>query len=167
MSRTLGVAREAIGDMSDVWRDVVHPYLLEHLAKNFDTLGRYGGDPWKSLKGEPKYYAYKKALLGQELADKVLWWDEEGERLRPSLIDSGDKDHRFTATPTSMFFGSAVDHASSLIEGGTGPFGESFPGRNIFAMTQSQRKGLITLIQRAIIDKVNARGTRGSFRDML
>ena len=167
MSRTLGVAQEAVGDMSDVWRDVVHPFLLEHLGKQFDSLGQHGGEPWESLKGEPKYYAFKKRVLGEELANKPLWWDSENERLRPSLVDAGDQDHRFSSTPTTMFFGTAVDHANSLIEGGTGPFGENFPGRNIFALTQSQRKGLVTLIQRSIIDKVNARGRRGNFREML
>jgi hypothetical protein len=164
--RILGIAEEVVGDMRPIWDAVVRPFVFEHMKLQFDTLGAHGGEPWESLDNEPKYKAYKKALLGESLANKVLWWDENGARLRPSLVEPGHQDQVYISSPKKFQFGTRVEHTGSLIEGGIGPFGEKYPGRNIFRISQSDRKRLVTLIQRAIIDQVEGRGfSRSMMRD--
>lgn len=160
--RILGVAEDIVGDMRPIWDEVVRPFVFEHMKLQFDTLGAHGGEPWKSLDGEPKYKAYKKALLGESLANKVLWWSEDKARLRPSLIEPGHGDQFVYSTSKKFKFGTRVEHAKSLMEGGTGPFGEPFPARNIFRISQSDRKRLVTLIQRAIVAQVEGRGNSRS-----
>lgn len=166
--RILGVAEDIVGDMRPIWNEVVRPFVFQHMRLQFDTLGEHGGKPWASLDNEPKYKAYKRALLGEDLANKVLWWDEDGARLRPSLVIPGHGEQEYAAERERFFFGTRVDHARSLIEGGTGPFGEPFPGRSIFAISQPDRKRLVTLIQRAIVAQVEGRGySRSMMRDNL
>lgn len=166
--RILGIAEDIVGDMRPIWDSVVRPFVFEHMKLQFDTLGGHGGEPWKSLDGEPKYKAYKKALLGESLANKVLWWSDEGARLRPSLVVPGHAEQEYLSDRGKFFFGTRVEHAASLIEGGVGPFGESFPARNIFRISQSDRKRLVTLIQREIVQQVEGRGySRSMMRDSL
>ena len=163
--RWLGLAADVVGDMKPIFDTVVRPFVLEHLEKQFETLGAHGGKPWASLASEPVYMAQKRAMLGAELAKKPLWWSPDRERLRPSLVLPGHKDQRWESSATRAYFGTAVPYASSLINGGIGPYGERYPGRAIFSMSQAQRKGLVTLIQRAVIKSVGA--DRDIMRDQL
>lgn len=168
MDRFLGVAHEVVGDMRGIWAQVVRPFMLEHMDAQFNTLGAHGGAPWESLDNEPIYRAYKARLLGESLALKVLWWSADREQLRPSLVSPTHGSQVFDSDQKKMFFGTKVPHAGDLISGGIGPFGEPFPGRAIFAMTGAQRKGLVTLMQRAIVQRVEARGfSRSDMRDQL
>jgi hypothetical protein len=166
--RVLGVAADIVGDMKPIFDRVVRPYVLEHLDQQFNTLGAHGGKPWASLDGEPKYRAFKRAILGEQLAAKVLWWDSKGERLRPSLVNPQHPEQVWQSSSTRAFFSSRVPYAADLIRGGRGPFGERYPGREIFAMTQGQRKELVTLMQREIVQQVEGRGfSRMQMRDSL
>jgi len=167
-SRVIGVSKKAVGDMRPIFEEVVRPYVLEHMDQQFGTLGKHGGKAWKSLDSEPKYKAMKAALVGEALANKVLWWDSAGEVLRPALTKASDSNQVWVSERSRAFFGTGLPYASQLIEGGTGPFGESFPGRAIFAMSQSQRKELVTLIQRRIVAQIDRRGvSRSMMRDQL
>lgn len=166
--RVLGVAAKVVGDMKPIFDRVVRPYVLEHMDRQFNTLGAHGGKPWASLDGEPKYRSFKAAILGEDLARKVLWWDTRGQRLRPSLINPQHPEQVWESSSTRAYFGTAVPYAGDLIRGGVGPFGERYPGREIFALTQRQRKELVTLMQREIVQQVEGRGySRSQMRDQL
>jgi len=166
--RVFAVAEKVVGNAKPIFDRVVRPYVLEHMRAQFDTLGAHGGKPWQSLDAEPKYRAMKAALLGESLASKVLWWSDDRARLRPSLVEPSHPDQRWESSRTGAFFGSTVPYIGRLIEGGRGPFGESYPGRQIYAMTQAQRKELVTLIQREIVSQVEGRGfQRYQMRDQL
>ena len=168
MDRFLGVAHEVVGDMRPVWEAVVRPYVLEHMRLQFDTLGAHGGKPWASLDGEPIYRAYKARLIGEKFAKRVLWWSDDKARLRPSLVFDRHPEQVSQIERKKMLFGTSVPHAGDLLKGGTGPFGEPFPGRAIFAMTQAQRKELVTLMQREIVRRVEFRGfSRSAMREQL
>ena len=166
--RILGVAADVVGDMKPIFDRVVRPYVLRHLDQQFNTLGSHGGKPWESLDGEPKYRAWKAAVVGEDLARKVLWWSKDGERLRPSLVDPQHGEQVWESSSTRAYFGTSVPYAADLVRGGTNPFGERYPGREIFGMTQSQRKELVTLMQREIVKQVEGRGySRSQMRDQL
>ena len=166
--RVLGVASDVVGDMKPIFDRVVRPYVLEHMDQQFNTLGSHGGKPWESLDGEPKYRAWKAAIVGEDLARKVLWWSKRGERLRPSLVEANNPEQIWESSKTRAFFGTIVPYAGDLVRGGTNPFGERYPGREMFAMKQSQRKELVTLMQREIVQQVEGRGySRSQMRDQL
>lgn len=148
MSRVIGLMMEVIGSLEHEWRDVVHPYLLRHWKKQFETEGKHGGRPWEGYGGEPKYAAYKMAIVGHH--DLLRWEPGVSERLYPSITEPTHSEHIFRADATSMTAGTAVPYSDRLISGGTGPFDEPYPGRNWQRMTTMQKKKLVTLIQRSI-----------------
>jgi len=149
MSRVIGLMMEVIGSLEHEWRNVVHPYLLRHWEKQFATEGEHGGRPWEGYGGEPKYADHKMAIVGHH---DLLRWDKGGkyERLYPSITEPSHTEHVFRADATSMTAGTAVPYSDRLISGGTGPFGETYPGRDWQRMTTRQKKKLVTLIQRSI-----------------
>lgn len=156
--RVLGVNQEVLGDLKPILDASVAPYMLEHMRRQFDTLGAHSGQPWATLKGEPLYYAFKKRILGKGLADKPLWWSRQREQLRPSLTDPAHGHHAYRSGDNGALFGTTVPHAQALLDGGVGPFGEDYPARNFFHMSQGQRKELTTLIQREVIREADRRG---------
>ena len=153
MRRTINIAREFISDLDGIWREVVHPWILEHMGEQFDTAGAHGGERWSVYENEPKYKAHKLAIVGH-LRPLVWDWGGEYERLRPSLMEKDHPLQIFETDDWSMRFGTSVEYAESLNAGGTGPFGEPFPGRRIFGMTEGQKKELATVIQRAIMQDI-------------
>lgn len=158
MSRRLGVLAEAIGDMTPIWRTVVHPWFLEHMKQQFETSGAHGGKPWEGYGAEPKYAAYKQLMVGHL---RPLVWEIDGmERLRPSLVFAEDEDHYAVFTPSRIELGTMVPYAARLVHGGTGPFKEPYPGRAILAMSDAQKKKLITLIQRDIQKRIGVGNAR-------
>lgn len=131
-----------VADPTPTLNRVVYPWLLDHIEGQFETSGSWGGQPW-SFSGEPIYERYKRALLGDDLASKPLLVDTEHERLRPSLVDPSHPDHVVRMEGGRLEIGSSVEYARRLLfEGGTGPFGESYPARNPFVMTDAQQEEL-------------------------
>lgn len=155
VSRKLGLASEVIGDMRDIWDTSVHPFMLAHMRQQFRSDGAHGGKPWADFSNEPKYTAYKIAMVGHLTP---LRWQKGGpfERLYPSLVDRTDVDHVWRSKKTSASFGTRVPHAATLNVGGIGPFGEKYKARKIIAMRDEQRKSLISTIQRAIVEQLGA-----------
>lgn len=165
-SQILGVMADVIGSMVPVWRAAVHPYMTRHAKKQFKTEGTHGGKPWAGYGNEPKYEAYKKDRVGHL---KVLRWHESLSRgrLPPSTFRPSHPDHIFQATSNRVTIGTSTPWAKRLTKGGTGPRGEKFPGRIIYAMTERQRDELTSLIQQMIIaiaDAGTLRAARASFQ---
>lgn len=149
MSRYLGVLAAQVGDMSEIWREVAHPFFLEHMKEQFDTEGSHGGRPWEGYEGEPAYAAWKWGIVGH---NKILRWELGGpyERLYPSLTDASSPWHHVRITANSFEVGSLVPYSARLQFGGVGPKGEAYPGRAILAMTENQKQSLVVLVQRRI-----------------
>lgn len=158
IAREIGLVAELIGDLTPTWRSAVDPFVTEHLRKQFDSEGWYGGSPWADYSNEPFYRGYKRAIVGHL---KILRWELGGrERLYPSLVNSTHPDHIVEMTPTSYRRGTRVPYARRLVEGGVGPFGERYPGRDIFGMRGTQRNRLFVEIQRDILRRIGAEGIR-------
>lgn len=136
------------------WREVAHPYLLNHMERQFETGGAHGGKRWANYASEPKYLSFKYNVAGTL---RPLRWDDSGvrERLRPSLVLASHSEHVFLPGSQLLQFGTRVPWANSIYTGGVGPFGEPFPGRNPLAMTLQQKGQL----GRRILNHLSARLT--------
>lgn len=158
--RMVGITRDV--ETERIWpmvvRDVVHPWVLEKTKENIDSHGALVGESW-DYAGEPKYRAYKQMVVGH---NKVLRWAGGRERLYPSLTSSSHGEHLFDLQKTSATIGSRVPYADRLTQGGSGPFGEDYPGRTIMPGTPDLNKRLATQVQRYINDQLDASG--GSIR---
>lgn len=153
INRKIGLVAEVIGDLAPTFRSVIGPYMVQHMRSQFSTEGAHGGAPWAGYDKEPKYRAYKRAILGHL---SILRWQKGGpyELLYPSLTALGHPANIFRVTPTSAVFGTSVPHAEELNRGGIGPFGEPYPARKIIAMTGQQKNQLFVEIQRDILRRV-------------
>lgn len=159
ISRKLGILASAVDDLSKVFDEVVHPYILNQAKMNFETSGAYSGQAW-DFSGEPKYKAFKRHMAETKGVDmRPLWWIPGGrEWLRPSLTNPSHGSHIYVSDEKRVIIGTSVPHAAKLNEGGKGPFGEPFPARRPLGMTQGQRKELITLMQRGIMALAESQG---------
>lgn len=155
--RQLGLAKDIIGSLKETFEDVVHPYVLDHVKAMFRTQGSHGGASWAGYRQEPKYAAYKASVLDlADPTDRLMRWAPDNERLYPSLVAPSHPQHIFQASDDSVRIGTSVPYAKRLATGGTGPFGEPFPGRPMFAMTRSQKSQLVTEVQRDITRRLGA-----------
>jgi hypothetical protein len=149
LDRRLSLAEDVVQDLRPTFEEIAHPWLLNHMRRQFATDGAHGGSRWADYSREPKYRAYKKSLVGHT---DILRWEKGGrEQLYPSLTKKGDSLHVWRASHKGIRFGTRVDHAERLTQGGTGPFGEPYPGREIFSLTRRQRSDFVREIQRDII----------------
>jgi len=157
----LGVAAEVIGDMTPTWDNAAGPWLREHMAKQFDSEGAHGGKSWADYSAEPKYAAFKRAIVGHL---DLLRWQKGGpfERLYPSLTKRFDPFSIFIARKDELTFGTKVPYAKRLTKGGVGPFGERYKGRAIIAMTNNQRRDFIRTIQRDMVARVSRQTLRAA-----
>lgn len=134
--------QRVVADPTPTLNRVVYPWLLDHIEGNFETSGAWGGQAW-SFAGEPIYARYKRQMLGDELGARPLLVDPAHERLKPSLINPSHPDHVVRLSGGKLEIGSSVEYARRLLlDGGTGPFGESYPARDPFVMTRAQREEL-------------------------
>jgi hypothetical protein len=130
ISRQCNALRSALGKPDQAFKEVVHPYMLQHFARQFDTAGGHGGRPWAEL--EPLY-----AESQQSLGDSLIPLRADWPVLEPSLTQQG-KSHVFITRGNSVQIGSMVPYARKVADGGVGPFGETFPGRDPRVMTRGQ-----------------------------
>lgn len=153
INRKLGLVEEVIGDLAPTFRSVVGPFMTQHMRAQFSSEGAYGGSPWAGYDAEPKYRAYKRAILGHL---SILRWQKGGpyEILYPSLTALGHPANIFRVNPNSVVYGTSVPYAEDLNKGGIGPFGERYPAREIIAMTGQQKTSLFVEIQRDILRRV-------------
>ena len=144
----LKILQEIVADVRPTLNAVVYPYMRMHVEENFRTLGRHGGGGGWDFSGEPKYQAYKRAILDEPWASMPLWWSPGRAQLIPSLTDPGHKDGFFRLTRNSIIFGTLHPNGEALLgTGGIGPFGERFPARDPFQMTPWQEAELKDLVE--------------------
>lgn len=163
VKRKIGLAFEVLGDLTEVWDDSIHPFMIDHMKSQFKSDGAHGGSPWALYGAEPKYTAYKIALVGHLTP---LRWQKGGpfERLFPSLVDRSDRDHVWESSAKGAVFGTSLPYAGDLNAGGIGPFGERYPARKIIAMRQDQKKKMISAIQQAIVQRFGGGAIRAARR---
>jgi len=126
--RTLSRAEHVVQDMAPSFDQVFHPYMLAHMQDVFRSGGAAAGRVWRGYEGEPRYGAFKAAVLAQARPQPLRWKPGEKERLFPSLVYEGGE-HVHTTSRSAARFGTAVPYAARLEEGGIGPFGEPSPPR--------------------------------------
>ena len=145
--------------------EVIHPEFTERAAENIKSQGALVGEGW-NYRGEPRYRSWKVKKTGHA---KVLRWKPGSmERLYPSLTDPTNPWHYFRQTKTSVAIGTSVPYAPRLQEGGEGPFGESYPGRQFLPSSSRINTQLATSIQRHLKRHINKAGRRiGDVRDSL
>lgn len=137
--------------------EVIHPEFLKRAAENIESQGRLVGQRW-NYNGEPRYRRWKVNQVGHT---KVLRWDiGKKERLYPSLTDPTDPWHYFRQTPTSVAIGTMVPYAPRLQEGGEGPFGETYPGRQFLPSGSKANSALANRIQVHLKKHLNRAGKR-------
>lgn len=134
ISRQCRTLSGALRDVSQLWREVVHPWMVQHWRLQFDTAGGHGGRPWAPL--EPKYAA---AQQGDSLTPLEV---NTSARLEPSFVDPVNPAHFFSSSKNAMQAGSPVPYAGTLGTGGIGPFGESYPARDPREVTPQQLDAL-------------------------
>jgi phage gpG-like protein len=137
--------------------EIIHPHFLENARNNIDRQGALVGQSW-DYNGEPRYRRWKVNKVGH--TDVLRWRKGTKERLYPSLTDPTNPWHYFRQTPTSVSIGTSVPYAPRLQEGGTGPFGETYPGRQFLPTGRQMNKTLATEIQRHLKRHINRAGRR-------
>lgn len=145
----MGLMVDVLGDLKPIFDKAIHPLLLDHMRKVFDSQGSYGGVHWADYSNEPKYRAYKKSIVGH--LDRLRW--QKGgpyEILYPSLTNPSHMTHVWVARAHGFVFGTMLDYARRLSEGGIGPFGEPYPGREVLPFKQKQIADYLREIQREI-----------------
>ena len=134
--------QKVVKDPRPTLNSVVYPYMRDHVEQMLKTSGGHAGQRW-DFSGEPLYARRKASLLGSRLGSMPLLWDPKDALLLPSLINPRAAYSIFRLEPKRLVIGSSLPYAEDLlINGGTGPFGESFPARNPFHLTPAQQQEL-------------------------
>lgn len=157
LSRGLGIMADAMRDMRPIWESVVIPWARDHFKRQFETDGEEGGQKWVGYGAEPKYAEYKEEAVGHT---NLLRWEMGGryEAVYPSLVSGNHPNSYMRMTATSLSIGTTVPHAADLERSTIGPFNEPSPPRYIMVAGQQKKKALITQIQRAILQQLQAEG---------
>lgn len=127
----------------------VHVFFLTRHEGLFKTQGASEGERWADYSGEPIYRAFKETVTG----DLTLMRWRGGPRqdvLFRSLTHVGAPGGLFRRNGNNYLFGTKLTYAQRLSEGGTGPFGEKYPGRSPVALGRESRQKLAQLIGEVI-----------------
>jgi len=110
---------ERVENLRPVWQ-AIHDDFIDVMKKQFRTKGGYLGTKWLDYREEPAYCRYKMAMTGlRDPADYLLrWYPYRRERLYPSLVWTGHREHVFKKTAYSVTIGTKVPYAKLLHEGG-------------------------------------------------
>lgn len=152
LKRPVKLAQELLRDLSPVFDEVIHPWMLAHMARQFGSGGSWGGKPWGRYESEPKYAGMKKALVGHTTP---LRWEPGRERLYPSLVQPTHPEHLWESDRASARFGTRVPWAADLQRGGIGPYGEPYRPYAILQTTDAQRRGLAKRVEKDIMRRIN------------
>lgn len=153
-------AAEILTDIETYADDVFFPAMRDWVRRVYATQGSAIGEPWADYSDEPRYAAFKAAVLGYDGADDLptdrntsgglMRWGQSGDHeewLYPSLTDRRDPRQVAIASKSRLqaLFGTTVPHAESAAEKTTeGPKGETSPPRPILRAPQRDAKrGLI------------------------
>jgi len=132
---------------------------IDFAKKQYATSGKYGGKPWSGYGGEPKYAAYKLALVGHT---RPIEWSVKPGSLHHALTKPSSALRSWTAGKGTQTLTIRAHFLDRLESGGRNFFGERFPGRAIFpngralkvATFKSTAKVLYAAVRKAGFPKV-------------
>lgn len=116
-------------DLAAITLNVGKEVSITFARKQLKTAGRFGGRPWAGYGGEPKYAAYKMAVVGHL---KPLVWKGRAGYLEDALTRSTSPRRKWVKVKGHPTLDINLRYIDDLERGGRGPFGERFPGRVIF-----------------------------------
>jgi len=127
-------ALQGLLDNVQDWRALgpeVHEFFIAKQIALFASEGRSENAPWPDYSGqEPKYAAYKRGIVGDAYAKRLLRWTPGREILYPSLTESRHAQHVWSVQEQRFTFGTRVPYAMNHHKGvGTGPTGERIAQR--------------------------------------
>ena len=117
------------------WTDAaprIHDFLLVRQEELFASGGASEGQRWADYGQEPKYKAYKQAVLGDLTV--LRWKGGKNERLYPSLVDPRRPNHAFSVGSNEVAMGTSLKYAKRLMRGGKNMFGEPMPARQLVGL---------------------------------
>lgn len=146
-------ALDILTDWGAVFETAIAPFMRRHVREVYQSNGRAAGARWSGYGNEPKYAAFKAAILfdgdpsslpstGGEPGGLMRWRDkgEAEERLYPSLRNRTHPDNIARVDDLRAVWGTSVPYAARLaLKGGTNPFGESYGPRPILSMADQQK----------------------------
>jgi phage gpG-like protein len=111
----------------------LHDFLTYKIRRIIASRGASEGHRIRGYGSEPKYKAYKKALMRAGIItgiDLLRFRGASKERLYPSLTRKSHPEHVYRVSRRwTMDVGTKVPYASSIWDGGTNKFGERQPER--------------------------------------
>jgi len=143
------------------WTDAaprLHDFLMVRMREKYDSAGSSEGTPWADYGAEPKYKAFKGAVLGDLT---VLRWKGGDERLYPSLVSTRHPEHVFKVGQNKVEVGTAVPYAARIERGGKNMFGEPAPARDIVGLGDRSVLRLVQLLT-VYVARGEARGNKWS-----
>lgn len=156
-ARTIASAERVVGDLGPSFEQVFHPFMLSHMRDVFRSGGAAAGATWRGYEGEPRYGAFKAAVLGQARPQPLRWQPGRQERLFPSLTEEGGA-HVHVTGKSAARFGTEIPYAARLERGGTNQFGEPSPARVFLRLDATRSAQLAELLKDDILARVG--GTR-------
>jgi len=135
-----------IPDMAELFINVIQPYIMALAKRRLDT-----GEDFAPL--EPKYSKFKQRLTGD--LRPLRWKEGEREQLAPSLMNPSDAYHILQVSSNEVTLGSNAPNAG-VIYGGTNQFGEAFPARLPYHLTDENKLELEALVFAYIQSKSEA-----------
>jgi phage gpG-like protein len=144
------------------WTDTaprLHDFLLVRQRDLFATGGSSEGMKWAGYGGEPKYKAWKQAVLGDLTV--LRWKGGKNERLYPSLTDPRHPHHVFDVGSNRVAMGTSLSYAKRLHRGGKNMFGEPMPARPLVGLGERSTMRLAQLLA-VYIARGNSRGNTWS-----
>jgi hypothetical protein len=137
--RVRGVLQGLLDNVED-WRALgpeVHDFFIAKQIKLFATEGGSEGAKWPDYSGqERKYAGYKRGIVGDAYAKRLLRWTPGREILYPSLTESRHAQHVWDVQQQRFTFGTRVPYAMNHQKGvGIGPMGERIAQRKIAVLS--------------------------------
>ena len=137
--RVRGVLQALLDNVED-WRALgpeVHDFFIRKQIALFASEGASEGIKWPDYSGqESKYAGYKRGIVGDAYAKRLLRWTPGHEILYPSLTEPRHKDHVWNVQAQQFTFGTRVPYAINHQKGqGRGPMGEPIAQRKIAVLS--------------------------------
>lgn len=137
--RKLMITVSETQNLKPIFEGPVKDYLKNHMKKQFSTQGHYGGSPWRG--NSSKYNEWKQSKVGHK---KIL---EFSGRLKNSIIRT-TAFSKYITTKKTMEYGTSVSYAPYQNNGTS----KGIKAKSIFGMTAGQKKALVTIIQRQLLN---------------
>lgn len=154
LARLKAVGRINLGAVA---KAVAQEETLVFARKQLATGGRHGGKPWRGFNAEPKYAAYKLAVVGHL---EPLRWERQPGGLEDALTNQRSGLRRWKTTSESATLLINLPYIKQLEIGGVGPFGERFPARPIFPSGAQLRRDSVARAKDKFLVEVQRSGLK-------